>query len=96
MESTCTAVLPYTTLRNNKNYQVLVFISFEFTSKMCIPIVTVATTTKTLVRINTKSPTEFMTATRKLLLTRILKACCPDLQKFLPYIAERKVVFFFS
>lgn len=88
-ESTCNEDLLCTALRNKKKTSNISFKNFVITSNVSDAIVIVATTTKSLLRINTKLPIELMSATRKLLLIRILNACCLDWQKFLPCIAEK-------
>lgn len=54
------------------------------TSSVLKPINTVDVTTSTFPKNSTKSPTEFIAATRNTFEVIILNACCPELQKLSP------------
>lgn len=60
------------------------FNNSENTSNIKKPRKTVIETTSNFIKNNTKSPTEFMAATRSAFEVIILKACCPELQKLSP------------
>jgi len=54
------------------------------TSSILKPSNTVEVTTSTFPKNSTKSPTEFIAATRSTFEVIILNACCPELQKLSP------------